>query len=212
MKSLDNISDKYENLDYDTIVEGKNYRGPEVVFGLTYDFIQPDESLLDIGIGTGKASIPFYKAGLKISGIDLSLSMLNVCRRKSFTENLKCHDLMNAPYPFKDNSMHHIISVGVLNHIDDLIVIFSEAARILKQNGTFSFMVGTDKPAQNSCNDNKLNCQQSSMYIHNSNYINTLLDNCGFEHLKSVLFTVPHGNTGDISIPVKAYVVRNKEK
>jgi len=53
---------------YDSEAEVYNWRGPEVVFGLTYGFVNPGESVLDIGIGTGLGSVLFHKAGLRVYG------------------------------------------------------------------------------------------------------------------------------------------------
>ena len=43
--------------DYDKKAEEYDWRGPEVAFGLAYAFVNPGESILDIGIGTGLSSI-----------------------------------------------------------------------------------------------------------------------------------------------------------
>jgi hypothetical protein len=40
------------------------WHGHEIMFGLMYEFVKPDETLLDIGIGTGLSSFLFHKAGL----------------------------------------------------------------------------------------------------------------------------------------------------
>jgi hypothetical protein len=41
---------------YDARAQEYDWRGPEVAFGLSYRYVQPGESLLDIGIGTGLSS------------------------------------------------------------------------------------------------------------------------------------------------------------
>jgi len=62
--------------DYDRKAEQYDWRGPEVAFGLSYAFVSPGQSLLDIGIGTGLSSILFHKARLGVHGMDLSAEML----------------------------------------------------------------------------------------------------------------------------------------
>ena len=52
--------------------------GPEILFGLSYEYLNPGNTMLDIGIGTGLSSIPFHKAGLKIFGVDRSDEMLKI--------------------------------------------------------------------------------------------------------------------------------------
>ena len=46
---------------YDEEAEATGWLGPEVAFGLAYKYIQPGQSILDIGIGTGFGSILFAK-------------------------------------------------------------------------------------------------------------------------------------------------------
>jgi hypothetical protein len=42
---------------YDEVAEATGWLGPEVAFGLVYKHIQPGQSILDIGIGTGLVSV-----------------------------------------------------------------------------------------------------------------------------------------------------------
>jgi SAM-dependent methyltransferase len=65
---------------YDGEAEATGWLGPEVAFGLAYQHIQPGQSVLDIGIGTGLGSVLFRKAGLKVYGMDVSPEMLEACR------------------------------------------------------------------------------------------------------------------------------------
>lgn len=81
---------------YDDAAEASGWYGPEVVFGLSYKFVRPGQTVLDIGIGTGLGSVLFRKAGLKIHGMDNSQQMLDACREKGFT-SLRRHDLGKTP-------------------------------------------------------------------------------------------------------------------
>jgi len=81
---------------YDAEAEASGWYGPEVVFGLSYKYIQKGQSILDIGIGTGLGSLLFLKAGLEIHGMDISPEMLTVCRNKGF-KFLQKHDLRKTP-------------------------------------------------------------------------------------------------------------------
>ena len=56
--------------EYDKAGKERSWHGPEIIFGLMYDYIAPGESLLDIGIGTGLDAAIFKKAGLQVYGID----------------------------------------------------------------------------------------------------------------------------------------------
>lgn len=198
------------NHNYDALVEAKNYRAPEVLFGLAFDFVRPGESVLDIGIGTGLGGRLFHKAGLKIYGMDMSNDMLDVCRKKGFVEELTRHDLTKPPYPYTDGSMDHAVCVGVLPHINDLLPVFQEVARVLRRDGTFSFMVG-EQTENLDCSNEAVARQraQVSMFSHPQNTIQDYLVRHGFRWLRSVAFTVPHGKTQTRPMPVRGYVVQN---
>ncbi|MBN1615611.1 MAG: class I SAM-dependent methyltransferase [Deltaproteobacteria bacterium] len=126
---------------YDDEAEASGWFGPEVVFGLTYRYVQPGQSILDIGIGTGLGSVLFRKAGLKVHGMDISPKMLDACRSKGFTF-LRLHDLNKLPYPYDSESMDHAVCAGVLNFFSDLSSVFKETVRILRKGGLFAFVAG----------------------------------------------------------------------
>ena len=131
---------------YERQVAEHGWHGHEIMFGLMYEFVHPNESLLDIGIGTGLSSLPFHKAGLRISGFDNSAEMLKGCELKGFTGELIQHDLRSVPFPYEANSFNHIVSLGVLNFFADLAPVFEEAARIIKPKGVFGFTIEEQKP------------------------------------------------------------------
>ena len=115
-----------EARDYDRKAEQYDWRGPEVIFGLSYAFVEPGQSVLDLGIGTGLGSFLFHKAGLRVHGMDHSRPMLEACRSKGFATDLTVHDLTAVPYPFDTASLDHAVCLGVLNFFDDLIPITSD--------------------------------------------------------------------------------------
>ena len=116
---------------YDREAEATGWLGPEVVFGLAYEYLEPGQSILDIGIGTGLGSSLFSRAGLRVHGLDLSRRMLEVCQAKEFATELKQHDLTVTPYPYETASIDHVVSVGVLHFFQKLGPIFTEVARIV---------------------------------------------------------------------------------
>lgn len=125
---------------YDEEAEATGWLGPELAFSLASEYVQPGQSILDIGIGTGLGSIPFRQAGLTVHGMDVSEEMLDGCRSKGFI-NLTCHDLTRRPYPYASESLDHAICLGVLQFFADLSPVFGETARILRHGGVFIFVV-----------------------------------------------------------------------
>lgn len=196
---------------YDDEAEASGWYGPEVAFGLSYTYVQPGQSILDIGIGTGSGSVLFRKAGLEIHGMDISPQMLDVCRNKGFT-SLEMHDLSKTPYPYDSKSMDHVVCVGVLNFFSDLGFVFQEAGRIVRTGGLFIFivcdrnkdeiheiMVGAERTESN---------ETVTMYKHSSDQIDIWIKTFGFRHIRSLGFTIFMDHERTISMQAKAYLVR----
>ena len=118
------ITDKVFAAGYDSQAQKTNWFGPEVVFGMAYEYIRPGESLLDLGIGSGLSAMPFHRAELLVSSLDGSQDVLDVCAAKNFALDLKCHDLRKLPLPYKNGTFQHVICVAVLNGFRDLDMIF----------------------------------------------------------------------------------------
>lgn len=180
---------------YDRKAKESNWIGPEVVFGLSYRYIQPQETILDIGIGTGLSSILFHKAGLLVHGIDNSPKMLEICAGKKIADNLQQHDLLNFPYPYGDNSMHHAVSTGVFPIFQALSPIFREVARILKPKGIFVFSVmdyHDGEEREHIIQSEQFPGKTFTLYRHNSAKISELLRCHEFTLLNSLEFVTLH--------------------
>jgi 2-polyprenyl-3-methyl-5-hydroxy-6-metoxy-1,4-benzoquinol methylase len=55
--------------------------------GLTYEYVQLSQRLLDLGIRSGLNSLPFHKAGLEIYGLDGSREILEFARKRDSRGN-----------------------------------------------------------------------------------------------------------------------------
>ncbi len=104
---------------YDDAALEIEWQGPSLVFGLMSGFIRPCQTILDIGIGTGLGSEPFFRAGLPVAGIDVSEEMLDTCRKKGCAACLLLHDLTVVPYPFGNGTFDYAISTGVFHFFPD---------------------------------------------------------------------------------------------
>ena len=193
---------------YDQKASKSKWLDPAIVFGMSYRFIQPGESLLDVGIGTGLSSELFYKAGLKIHGIDFSPEMLACCRAKQMACRLLEHDLSVTPYPFGDSTMDHAVCTGVTHLFEDITPIFKELQRILKPGGIFAFVVrdcredesrtGQIVPAH--ATDKKI-----TFFAYSKGHIDNLLNSHGFNPVHELNFTA--SAIGRKTAQYKAYVV-----
>ncbi|MGD9161215.1 MAG: hypothetical protein PVG39_22555, partial [Desulfobacteraceae bacterium] len=61
---------------YDSQAREYNSYTHDVIFGVSFEYVKASEKLLDIGIGTGLASINFSRLGLRVFGLDSSQEML----------------------------------------------------------------------------------------------------------------------------------------
>lgn len=199
---------------YDSEAEASCWFGPEVLFGLTYKYLQAGETLLDIGIGTGLSSALFKKAGLEITGMDLSREMLEICRKKQLSDNLIKHDLTVMPYPIDSDSTDHIICAGVMNFFQNLTPIFSESSRIIRSNGVFGFIVidkKSDDTEEIHAGPEHTKSEQSiTMYRHSAFNIKNLLDKFDFKLERSIEFPIYMGRSKEKRLQAIAYVSRKK--
>jgi predicted TPR repeat methyltransferase len=198
---------------YDKEAEATGWYGPEVAFGLTYAYVHPGQSILDIGIGTGLGSVLFHKAGLKVHGMDISPKMLDECRSRGFS-SLQLHDLSKSPYPYDSASIDHAVCTGVLNFFSDLSPVFQEASRIIRNGGLFVFVVG-DR-SENETHAIEVGAEHTksektvTMYRHNVKQITELLVLYGFELLRDLSFIVFMDRERTKSMPARSYLVRKK--
>ncbi len=110
-----------------------------MLFGLLFPYVHPEDTILDLGIGTGLGSIPFHQAGLDVIGLANSSAMPAACDDKGFTTELIKHDVTRVPWPLGPGQIDLIIAVGVLHFGTCVHGILAETARILPPGGRFGF-------------------------------------------------------------------------
>ncbi len=185
---------------YEKKTRKSNWLGPEIMFGMAYRHVNPGDKLLDMGIGTGLCSELFFKAGLTIYGMDFSPKMLDICRGKNITAELKEHDLQGIPYPYENNSMDHVICGGVLHCLPELASVISEVSRIIRTNGVFTF-----------CNmehehDEPNSTPKHPPFPHDKSTIMSLLEKNHFKFINCLGFEVL---SNDIPKPFAVYTAKS---
>lgn len=92
--------------------------------------------ILEIGIGSG-LSIPYYPAGMEVTGIDPSAEMLSLAREKLplSSAQITLHQMNGACLHFPDQSFDVAILLYVLTVAPDPSAILCEAQRILRPGG-----------------------------------------------------------------------------
>lgn len=201
---------------YDQQAHDYDCYGHDVLFGMSFEHLAPGDTLLDIGIGTGLSSCSFAKAGVDVYGCDGSVEMLKVCESKAFAKELKVFDLKNLPLPYADCFFKHVVCCGVLHFFGDLGGILEQVARVIKPGGIFAFSVAAPAACEETAAGQKRKGYVEmptawgvSIYTHSAEYITGLLQEHGFEVLKTQKLLIrggPDEESGDM--PFRAYVAR----
>lgn len=95
-------------------------------------------SILEIGCGTGKNTGFLAQIGSRVHALDFSKGMIEKAKEKVKRENVEfsAADLTQT-WPCEDQAYDLIVCNLVLEHIQDLSFIFSEASRVLEAGGQF---------------------------------------------------------------------------
>ena len=97
---------------------------------------QPGRTYLDVGCGEGRAMAALARLGSKAIGVDVSAPLLE--RAARFGE---VHEATVPPLPFLDeDSVDGVVIVLVLEHIEDEVGVFSEAARVTRPGGAVALV------------------------------------------------------------------------
>jgi ubiquinone/menaquinone biosynthesis C-methylase UbiE len=196
---------------YDSQVKQYKSYGHEALFGMCYEFIEPGDSLLDLGIGTGLSSVLFAKAGLDITGLDESLEMLKECRKKGFAKEIKQYNIQDVPLPYSDNAFSHIVCCGVFHFFGDLQPTIKDAYRILRPAGIFAFTIAslTAKEAKSDCESMPDYIEVQSawgipIFKHSDKYVSEIAETLGLTIQKEAKVLADSGDkdAGDILFKV----------
>ncbi|WP_432797496.1 class I SAM-dependent methyltransferase [Poriferisphaera sp. WC338] len=101
-----------------------------------YEDLFDDAVVLECGCGTGKNTAMIAQRCLKVVGIDFSEQMLAVAGEKLSGDNVVfLQQDLNEPWMIEDGVVDTVVFNLVLEHIEDLKHVFSEAMRVLKDGG-----------------------------------------------------------------------------
>lgn len=99
---------------------------------------QKFNAILEIGCGTGKNTSFLYQIGDSVHAVDFSQGMIEKAMEKVQAENVKFSMMdLTKNWMFDDNSFDLIVCNLVLEHIEDISFVFSEASRVLESRGRF---------------------------------------------------------------------------
>ncbi|MBN1613480.1 MAG: class I SAM-dependent methyltransferase [Deltaproteobacteria bacterium] len=94
------------------------------------------ESVLDAGCGTGIFTLDFLAAGSRVTGIDISVPMLQRAREKAGEDSFRvlAGDILNLP--FADEAFDKAVSVTALEFVEDAERAVRELFRVTKRGGS----------------------------------------------------------------------------
>jgi predicted TPR repeat methyltransferase len=131
------------------LTERLNYRAPELLFraveaahaGARMKF----GSVLDLGCGTGLASLPFRPFSDWMVGVDLSPAMLSQARSKGLYDRLiEGEVLAFLAGEAKLNARYHLVlAADVFTYFDDLAPLLKRVAHVLASPGQLAFSAET---------------------------------------------------------------------
>jgi len=95
-------------------------------------------SILELGCGTGKNTVFLAQIGTRVHALDFSEGMIEKAKKKVQAENVRFSVAdLTQKWPCENRSYDLIVCNLVLEHIEDLSFIFSEAFRVLEEEGRF---------------------------------------------------------------------------
>ncbi|MCB9362679.1 class I SAM-dependent methyltransferase [Candidatus Woesearchaeota archaeon] len=98
----------------------------------------------DIGCGAGAYTFELHRRGAKeVHAVDMSQGMLSVLRKRARANALKVLEKQASieKLPYRKATFDHVISVGVLECLQDDAKALAELHRVLKENGTLGLRV-----------------------------------------------------------------------
>lgn len=114
----------------------------------------PKTNWLELGCGTGHWTKFFIDSGFQITAVDNSEAMLEIARSKNL-ENVEFIYADASQLPFPKNHFSGIVSITMLEFVDDLEKVLNETDRVLKPGGTLVLgcLNALSEPGKNKNND-----------------------------------------------------------
>src|SRR6187200_1945768 len=99
--------------------------------------IQPDERVLEVGVGTG-INLSLYPKNCTVTGIDFSESMLEIARERAARkdiQNVRLLQMDAADLKFADNSFDIVYAPYLISVVPDPVRVAGEMRRVCRPGG-----------------------------------------------------------------------------
>jgi len=95
-----------------------------------------DKTVLDVGAGTGRLTIPISEIAKKVCAIEPHEDMINYMEKKVVEiDNIEVKRASAEDIPYPDDFFDVVICSWVIQHFKDFKKSFSEMKRVIKKNG-----------------------------------------------------------------------------
>ena len=97
--------------------------------------------IVDVGVGTGRGSLPLARDGFEVTGIDISQAMLDHCRREAGETPIELFLGDLTALPVESESFDSLLSLNVVVHFPNWRDVLRDWARVVKPGGRLVFDV-----------------------------------------------------------------------
>ncbi|MBR2299724.1 MAG: tetratricopeptide repeat protein [Alphaproteobacteria bacterium] len=170
-------------IDFENTLKGLDYMAPEYVAESVKKNFKKDfwkkTNYLDLGCGTGMCAqkVKKYIGWSTITGIDLSQKMLDQAAQKGIYKRLEQVEIVG--FLERDMQEYQLITAAdVLTYFGDLRSVFEGVASRLELGGLFVFSI-----SENLFTTDDFLLMPSGRFVHNMDYVMTLLKKCGYAKL-----------------------------
>lgn len=100
---------------------------------------------LEIGVGTGRIGLPLYRAGVEMTGLDLSMPMMRKLLEKARGDPFPLVQGSATRLPFREDTFDAGLIVHVLHLIPNWRDALAELVRVIRPGGVIVSSIGDDK-------------------------------------------------------------------
>ena len=143
-RSFSRLNSKTLDITFDPVIgqERRPWNPYWFVYETVRDLYSKDNRLLDVGCGTGVASVRFAKIGYHVSGFDISPENVDIATKRGLHYDLQnqvefsTQTAENLNYP--DEYFDIVVGIDILHHIE-IAKAIRECHRVLKPGGAAVF-------------------------------------------------------------------------
>lgn len=151
------------------------------------NLLNNNDSVLDVGCGNGLVSDYLEQKGMKVTAIDTSQNMLDICKKRN--DNIDYYEMDVRNLNFDDSTFNAIFCYAVLIHIDKLETfnVLEKFYKLLEQNGILFINVMEEKePNENITVVESLDNQYKTWFqYYNKEELTNILKEIGFSIIET---------------------------